>query len=622
MGITFVAGLGLGPPLLMVIAMSGGRSEVSSGACGDLTQVSSVADGSEQQAAGLSPTQSRNAGIIVAVGRRMGISQRGQVIALATASQESRFLNYANDGLGGDLGGDQRGVGRSVELPHDAVGSDHGSIGVFQQQWPWWGSMSELMNPADSAVKFYEKLRQVSGWQSMPVTRAAQSVQRSAYPDAYADDEALAWRLVSQVGEVDVSNAVTGAADCSSTDVVDGQVTMPVSASAAKSDRRNFGSSGGRWASGHTGTDFSLPCGTPVLAATSGKVVIRTDQGWAGRWLVQVSTGEGALTTWYAHMQRVLVSQGDVVRAGQQIGEVGTLGNSTGCHLHFEVHPRGGSIYEDPVDPSEWLNQHVGRAPRVDTVDSRPAGGGSDVVLASFNVLGHSHTEPRGNKSQWESGVGRMGKAIQMLDSYDVDVVGFQELQRPQYDVLTKTAGTRYAIYAPPGDTEISVAWRRDRWAFVSADTVPVPGWKGRIKDMPLVRLRSLGSGQEAVFFSVRNAASIGGPDAPRHRAEAVRRELATMRAVTKRYNIAAFLVGDLNERVPAFCGLTQGQVLSSPSGGSNAAGCSPPKRIGIDWIFGNRYARWLSYSVDWTPRNTQVSDHPLVVARVGLGSS
>ena len=60
----------------------------------------------------------------------------------------------------------------------------------------------------------------------------------------------------------------------------------------------------------HTGTDLSAACGTPVLAATAGTVVIRTDQAWAGRWLVQVSTGVGQLTTWYAHMRALTVSDG------------------------------------------------------------------------------------------------------------------------------------------------------------------------------------------------------------------------------------------------------------------------------------------------------------------------
>lgn len=608
----------LSVPLLMVVAMTGGRSETAQQGCGGLTQVSASTNDVDP-AAGLSPQQTRNAAVIVSVGKQLGVGQRGIVVALATASQESGFRNYANDGLGGDLAPEQRGVGRSMELPHEAVGTDHGSIGIYQQQWPWWGSMSELMDPALSARKFYEKLRTVPGWQSMPVTRAAQAVQRSAYPDAYADDESLAVRLLEQLAgtTVDAEQVAGESTDCTLTDVVDGAVTTPVANAGA--DRRNFGSTGGRWARGHTGTDFSLPCGTPVRAATSGRVVIETDQGWAGRWLVKVSTGEKALTTWYAHMQRITVQDGDVVRAGQQIGDVGTLGNSTGCHLHFEVHPRGGSIYEDATDPSEWLQQHAGANVQADGVQSPSSGGGNDFVLASFNVLGHSHTEPRGNKASWDSGPSRMDRAIRLLDGYDVDVVGFQELQRPQYNVLTKTAGDRYAIYVPPGSTEISVAWRRDRWALVSADSVPVPSWKGRSKNMPLVRLRQLATGQEAIFFSAHNAAKGGGPDAPQHRAEAIRRQIATMRAVTQQYDVPAFLVGDLNEGKPAFCGLTDGQVLTTPAGGSYVGSCRPPKRYGIDWIFGNHYARWTGYTVDRSPRRDMISDHPLVLARVAL---
>ena len=65
---------------------------------------------------------------------------------------------------------------------------------------------------------------------------------------------------------------------------------------------------------------------------------IDTTQAWAGPWLVKVSHGPGRLTTWYAHMQKLLVTDGQTVTAGQQIGEVGAEGNATGCHLHFEVH--------------------------------------------------------------------------------------------------------------------------------------------------------------------------------------------------------------------------------------------------------------------------------------------
>src|SRR5699024_6106715 len=99
-------------------------------------------------------------------------------------------------------------------------------------------------------------------------------------------------------------------------------------------------------------------CGTPVRAATSGTVHI-SHPSWAGHALVKISTrGPGSLTTWYAHMHTISAHNGDSVKAGEAIGGVGAEGNATGCHLHFEVHPTGGSIYQDPTDPVTWLKKH------------------------------------------------------------------------------------------------------------------------------------------------------------------------------------------------------------------------------------------------------------------------
>lgn len=142
-----------------------------------------------------SPNSGNNAQVVVAVGEKMRIPPQGIVVALATGLQESGLKNYANDGSDPRLQGDQRGVVASMNLPHDAVGHDHGSIGIMQQQFPWWGSVQELMTPAIAARKFYEALQKVSGWQNMPVTVAAQTVQGSAAPDAYAKWEPRARAL-------------------------------------------------------------------------------------------------------------------------------------------------------------------------------------------------------------------------------------------------------------------------------------------------------------------------------------------------------------------------------------------------------------------------------------------
>ena len=66
------------------------------------------------------------------------------------------------------------------------------------------------------------------------------------------------------------------------------------------------------------------------------------------------------LTTWYAHLRSIDVTDGQVVGAGEHIGEAGDLGNATGCHLHFEVHLHNGTIYgPDNIDPTPWLAAHA-----------------------------------------------------------------------------------------------------------------------------------------------------------------------------------------------------------------------------------------------------------------------
>ena len=132
-------------------------------------------------------------------------------------------------------------------------------------------------------------------------------------------------------------------------------VSFPLPAGSGFYDNHNWGQVGARWTSFHTGDDYSVACGTPVLAATAGRIEILTDQPWSGQWLVMVSTGRGTLTTWYAHMAALVVKPGRRVKAGQVIGAVGNGGNATGCHLHFELHPDGGSIYQDTTDPDPWL---------------------------------------------------------------------------------------------------------------------------------------------------------------------------------------------------------------------------------------------------------------------------
>ncbi|MGE0341469.1 MAG: peptidoglycan DD-metalloendopeptidase family protein [Porticoccaceae bacterium] len=143
------------------------------------------------------------------------------------------------------------------------------------------------------------------------------------------------------------------------------EVVYPVPAQYIGTDNHNWHETGPYWSNWHTGTDFSAPCGTTVYAAHAGTIEIDTSQGWAGPQLVKVTTGAGSLTTWYAHMQSVSVSRGQTVAAGEPIGQVGKEGNVSGCHLHFEVHLKNGSIYgPDNVDPSTWLAENASKPTR------------------------------------------------------------------------------------------------------------------------------------------------------------------------------------------------------------------------------------------------------------------
>lgn len=109
---------------------------------------------------------------------------------------------------------------------------------------------------------------------------------------------------------------------------------------------------------GHSGLDISAPQGTPVRAATAGTVVSVNSSGAAYGLHVVVKHSDGVFTL-YAHLSAISVSNGQTVGAGQQVGNVGSTGASSGPHLHFEVrnHPTdfGVGVFLNPVT---WLRSH------------------------------------------------------------------------------------------------------------------------------------------------------------------------------------------------------------------------------------------------------------------------
>jgi hypothetical protein len=120
----------------------------------------------------LDPEQAENAALITAIGVARGLPARAATIALATAYQESDLANLEY--------------------------GDADSLGLFQQRpSQGWGTEEEVMDPVYATNAFYDALAQVDDYRSLEITVAAQTVQRSAFPEAYADHEADARVLAS-----------------------------------------------------------------------------------------------------------------------------------------------------------------------------------------------------------------------------------------------------------------------------------------------------------------------------------------------------------------------------------------------------------------------------------------
>lgn len=321
-----------------------------------------------------SQDQVQNAATIVAAGKGMDVPPRGWVVALATAMQESTLRNLANDNPGYPLV-----TQHSLALPHQGVGHDHDSVGLFQQRpnppegVGVWGTVAELMAPATAAHKFYAALQKVDGWQAMSVNDAAQAVQGSGTPGAYAKWETAASALAAQLAGLPDITSIGGGppgGEC-------GPDTGPVSVStdgwtapAAGKIVSPFGPRDGRL---HAGTDIGAARNAPIHAAAGGAVIVSmcgtpnppgcdvdgsTDISGCG-WYVEIAH-EGGITTRYCHqVHEPYVHVGDQVTAGQTIGQVGSSGNSSGPHLHFEIHVgvtagHTGSN-SDAVDPVPFL---------------------------------------------------------------------------------------------------------------------------------------------------------------------------------------------------------------------------------------------------------------------------
>jgi hypothetical protein len=153
----------------VAFAMLGSKGSAASYPSGDCSGPP-VAAGRIVDGQLLGPAQIGNAQLIYNVGTALGLPRQAAVIAIATAMQESKLENIS--------------YGTSD------------SLGLFQQRpSQGWGSPAQIMEPVYAASAFYSRLAVVPGWQGLPLTVAAQDVQHSAYPGAYAQWQPLATSL-------------------------------------------------------------------------------------------------------------------------------------------------------------------------------------------------------------------------------------------------------------------------------------------------------------------------------------------------------------------------------------------------------------------------------------------
>lgn len=138
---------------------------------------------------GLNSVQSGHARAIIGEVQSAGVGKQGCLAAFATALVESSVYEYAN-----------KAVPASLNYPYDKIGSDHDSIGIFQQRASIYTNIAADMDPAQSAGQFFKVMEGISGWQTMDVGTLCQKVQKSAYPTRYSAQVGAAEKICAAGG--------------------------------------------------------------------------------------------------------------------------------------------------------------------------------------------------------------------------------------------------------------------------------------------------------------------------------------------------------------------------------------------------------------------------------------
>lgn len=445
--------------MVMAVLVLSGLSEVKSASCAppssDATNASASLSPGRLTVKGQAMTQQQatNAAVIVEVAVSNGLPSQAAVIGIMTAIQESTLNN----------------------IPYGYPGST--SVGLFQQIAAW-GSYQDRMNPHVSSRMFFfggqagqRGLVDVPGWQQLSLNDAAQEVQGSGYPDAYAQHQPEAEAIVA---------SVTGAE----------MVVAQVSAETVCAEEPDI-----------------LELAVRAALSKQGDEYEWNEQPYTGAALVQWAFEEAGLK---------LPGTVDGLRAYD-----GTEGGGVKTEWIPASRFRSGDASLTRGDLVFWNAAGQTQPDRVALYV-----GTSGIRVGTFNVLGKSH-----QPSTWQT---RIRRSYQMMRDYDLGLVGLQELQPDQRRALLALSAGRYemfpktAVYGNGNNASVdSIMWDSTQFELLEAGYIPKPYYYGRKNQkLPLVKLREYGSGQE---FYLSNTHDPARPDFSRQRFMNARQHAADM---------------------------------------------------------------------------------------------
>jgi endonuclease/exonuclease/phosphatase family metal-dependent hydrolase len=238
-----------------------------------------------------------------------------------------------------------------------------------------------------------------------------------------------------------------------------------------------------------------------------------------------------------------------------------------------------------------------------------------DVRVASYNVKGWHLTEGGAGID----GRVRMRESLTRIESKSIGIVGLQEFETPQAEVVRNDGG--WKLFRADANTELAggnftgnaIMWKDQAWSLVTAWQLHAKVGNHRALHLPIVLLESKLNGKRVVVMSVHNPS---GAENREWREEIRKLERQKLNDLKQHYP-HVLMVGDLNENVGAACFFTTNGLTKAATGyQANPDGSCPASGYGgVDWIFGAGDVGFVGWEVDRTFEERRWSDHPLVSA-------